>query len=238
MDGFRAYWDGTKLSSKNGKTVNVPLEFIRSLPRDVCLDGELWAGYTHFNKLSSIFRKTVNEESVQAYDEWEHVKYCVFDVPMHSGDYRERHSFVRDVISGCGTHVCLVPIIDCLGHNHLETVLNEITQKKGEGLMLYHPSSKYTSGRTTNLLKVKAFMEEDVKFIEYNPNSYSFLCLQQNGVECVVKCSVWDYLFPPPPGTVLTVKHSGISETSQRLKYPFLFRIRPDITWEHTQRDS
>uniref|UniRef100_A0A6B2LEQ1 ATP-dependent DNA ligase family profile domain-containing protein n=1 Tax=Arcella intermedia TaxID=1963864 RepID=A0A6B2LEQ1_9EUKA len=235
LDGLRAFWDGKRLFSKRGQPILAPVDFTGPLPSGTCLDGELWIDYGCFNTISSMYRKSHLANNA---DLWRDVKYCVFDVPMHSGDYRERHSFVRDVISGCGTHVCLVPIIDCLGHNHLETVLNEITQKKGEGLMLYHPSSKYTSGRTTNLLKVKAFMEEDVKFIEYNPNSYSFLCLQQNGVECVVKCSVWDYLFPPPPGTVLTVKHSGISETSQRLKYPFLFRIRPDITWEHTQRDS
>eukprot|EP01124_Arcella_intermedia_P006851 TRINITY_DN14140_c3_g1_i1.p1 TRINITY_DN14140_c3_g1~~TRINITY_DN14140_c3_g1_i1.p1 ORF type:complete len:112 (+),score=24.81 TRINITY_DN14140_c3_g1_i1:35-370(+) len=98
--------------------------------------------------------------------------------------------------------------------------------------MLYHPTSHYTSGRTPNLLKVKAYSEEDVKFIECSPNSYSFLCEQLNGTKCIVKCGGWDYMFPPAPGTVLSVKHSGFYNTSQKMKYPFLFRVRTDLSWD------
>jgi len=40
--------------------------------------------------------------------------------------------------------------------------------------MLYHPEQPYILGRTNSLLKVKSYWEEDVKFIECNPNSYTF----------------------------------------------------------------
>uniref|UniRef100_A0A6B2LME3 ATP-dependent DNA ligase family profile domain-containing protein n=1 Tax=Arcella intermedia TaxID=1963864 RepID=A0A6B2LME3_9EUKA len=155
---------------------------------------------------------------------------------MHPGDYKERHAFTRDLISGCGGNMSIIPIVQCLGMEHLQAFLREVEKKKGEGAMIYHPSSKYTSGRTTNLLKVKAYREEDVKFLGCNPNSYSFLCEQKNGVLSIVKCSGWDYLFPPLPGTVLTVKHNGLFETSQKMKYPFLLRVRSDLDWNATKQ--
>uniref|UniRef100_A0A6B2LMH4 Uncharacterized protein n=1 Tax=Arcella intermedia TaxID=1963864 RepID=A0A6B2LMH4_9EUKA len=142
---------------------------------------------------------------------------------MHPGSYVERYDVAREAISS-SPHLCVIPIVMCLGLTHLYTVLNEITQRKGEGLMLYNPSSKYISGRTSSILKVKAYQEEDVKFIKINPNSYSFVCEQRNGVECVVKCSGWDYAFPPSPGMLLKVKHNGFFESSQKMKYPFLWR--------------
>eukprot|EP01124_Arcella_intermedia_P017394 TRINITY_DN2415_c0_g1_i5.p1 TRINITY_DN2415_c0_g1~~TRINITY_DN2415_c0_g1_i5.p1 ORF type:complete len:147 (+),score=33.40 TRINITY_DN2415_c0_g1_i5:750-1190(+) len=125
----------------------------------------------------------------------------------------------------------LIPTEYCTGREHLNTKLDVITKKQGEGIMLYHPSSLYTSGRTGNLLKVKAFQEEEVKLIKCNTKSYSYLCQQKNGATCVVQCSGWDYLNPPAPGTVLTVKHNGLFKTSHKLKYPFLLRVRTDISW-------
>ena len=58
----------------------------------------------------------------------------------------------------------MIPIEKCLGFTHLQTVLAEITNQKGEGLMLYHPESQYTSGRTENLLKVKVYIIIHIKF--------------------------------------------------------------------------
>eukprot|EP01124_Arcella_intermedia_P022213 TRINITY_DN3269_c0_g1_i1.p1 TRINITY_DN3269_c0_g1~~TRINITY_DN3269_c0_g1_i1.p1 ORF type:complete len:163 (-),score=35.00 TRINITY_DN3269_c0_g1_i1:104-592(-) len=159
------------------------------------------------------------------------------DAPMHPGNYVERHTFLRDTISGYPNHITLIPVIHCMGLKHLHTVLKEITKKKGEGIMLYHPEAKYTPGRTDHLYKVKAYSEEDVKFKKYNPNTYSFLCEQKNGVECIVKCSGWDYSFPPSPGTVITVKYNGIYESSQKMKYPFLLRVRNDLNWNQIKME-
>eukprot|EP01124_Arcella_intermedia_P006578 TRINITY_DN13902_c0_g1_i1.p1 TRINITY_DN13902_c0_g1~~TRINITY_DN13902_c0_g1_i1.p1 ORF type:complete len:269 (-),score=55.28 TRINITY_DN13902_c0_g1_i1:403-1209(-) len=230
LDGFRAFWDGSKLFSKNGNIIPAPPEFTHYFPRDICLDGELWTGYDDFGSLASLLRKTSNlQNTSEVLELWKNVKFCVFDAPMHHGNYAERHSFASQSLAG--PNICAIPIVTCLGTSHLQSILNEISQRKGEGLMLYHPSSKYTSGRTNNLLKVKVSTEEDVKFIKSNTNSYSFICEQKNGVQCVVKCSGWEYSFPPPPGTVLTVKHNGIFDSSQKMKYPFLLRVRNDLDW-------
>eukprot|EP01124_Arcella_intermedia_P018337 TRINITY_DN2528_c0_g5_i1.p1 TRINITY_DN2528_c0_g5~~TRINITY_DN2528_c0_g5_i1.p1 ORF type:complete len:363 (+),score=82.00 TRINITY_DN2528_c0_g5_i1:113-1090(+) len=236
VDGFRAFWDGSNLFSKKGNLLPAPLEFTSTLPRNVYLDGELWVGYDGFNKLLSIVRKSTDLQTTS--DLWKDVKFCVFDAPMHHGSYPERHTYARQATAVCGPNICTIPIQPCTGVDHLNTILSDITSKKGEGVMLYHPTSTYTPGRTSNLLKVKAYTEEDVKFLKCNPNSYSFLCEQLNGATSIIKCSGWDYLNPPTPGTVLTVKHNGIFKSSQKMKYPFLTRVRPDLTWNQIKQTS
>eukprot|EP01124_Arcella_intermedia_P012701 TRINITY_DN19044_c0_g2_i1.p1 TRINITY_DN19044_c0_g2~~TRINITY_DN19044_c0_g2_i1.p1 ORF type:complete len:446 (+),score=129.38 TRINITY_DN19044_c0_g2_i1:700-2037(+) len=232
LDGVRAFWDGSRLYTRTGNPINAPQEFTQQLPRHVSLDGELWIDYDDFDKLSSIFKKIPHEMSNQDLEKlWKDVKFCVFDAPMHPGYYLERNTFAKESISGCGTNISVIPTLFCLGPDHLQTLLKEVLQKKGEGIMLYHPKAKYTPGRTHTLLKVKAYLEEDVQFVDFNPNSYSFLCQQKNGVQCIVKCSGWDYLFPPSPGTVLTVKHRGLFDSSQKMKQPFLLRVRNDLNW-------
>eukprot|EP01124_Arcella_intermedia_P018340 TRINITY_DN2528_c0_g6_i2.p1 TRINITY_DN2528_c0_g6~~TRINITY_DN2528_c0_g6_i2.p1 ORF type:complete len:256 (+),score=43.53 TRINITY_DN2528_c0_g6_i2:70-837(+) len=231
LDGYRAFWDGSQLFSKNGKVIPVPPDFISSFPRDVSLDGELWIGYESFGELSSIYRKTIHPDSQIVSDLWKNIKFCVFDAPKYIGNYLERHSFASNSISRCDQNICMIPTEQCLGLEHLQRTLHQITKKKGEGVMLYHPEAIYTSGRTNHLLKVKSYEEEDVKFLKINPNSYSFICEQKNGTQCIVKCSGWDYTFPPSHGTVLSVKHNGIFKRSHKMKHPFLTKVRTDLQW-------
>eukprot|EP01124_Arcella_intermedia_P022224 TRINITY_DN3269_c0_g1_i22.p1 TRINITY_DN3269_c0_g1~~TRINITY_DN3269_c0_g1_i22.p1 ORF type:complete len:519 (-),score=97.69 TRINITY_DN3269_c0_g1_i22:307-1863(-) len=149
LDGYRAFWNGSQLFSKNGKSLAVPSPLLESLPKDVCLDGELWSGYEEgFSKLSSILKKAHPHP-----DLWKDVKFCVFDAPMHQGNYLERYTFASNTIGA--NHMSIIPVVQCLGLDHLQTILNEITIKKGEGVMLYHPTATYTSGRTSHLQKVK-----------------------------------------------------------------------------------
>ena len=43
-NGIRAYWDGEDFYSRLGNHLEAPEWFIRDLPNDVELDGELWGG--------------------------------------------------------------------------------------------------------------------------------------------------------------------------------------------------
>jgi ATP-dependent DNA ligase len=73
--------------------------------------------------------------------------------------------------------VSIIPVEECENELHLKRVLREVTKKKGklefnlrsfdfinffsgEGVMIYHPGAPYTSGRTSNLLKVKVSTKE------------------------------------------------------------------------------
>eukprot|EP01126_Amoeba_proteus_P047187 TRINITY_DN5374_c0_g1_i5.p1 TRINITY_DN5374_c0_g1~~TRINITY_DN5374_c0_g1_i5.p1 ORF type:complete len:194 (+),score=29.80 TRINITY_DN5374_c0_g1_i5:674-1255(+) len=163
-----------------GLLLPVPSEFLRSFPDNVSLDGELWAGYNSYNKLISIVGRShrFQDDQERLSYLWRDVEFHVFDVPSCTGPYLQRYSFAKKSISGCASHVHVIPISYCSGLEHLHVNLQNIRKKKGEGIMLYHPASPYTPGRTSTLLKVKGYMEEDVKFIKCNPNSYTFVCEQ------------------------------------------------------------
>uniref|UniRef100_A0A6B2LJC0 Uncharacterized protein n=1 Tax=Arcella intermedia TaxID=1963864 RepID=A0A6B2LJC0_9EUKA len=164
LDGFRAFWDGTHLYSKNGNIFPIPLEFTEGLPRDVCLDGILWVGSSALHKLSSICRKTsrlLHDNYQNAIDLWRNVNFSVYDAPMVDGYYLDRYSFAKNSISKCQSNIQMIPTECCLGWNHLQTKLHQIKHHSGKGMILYHPSSLYTPGRTTNILKVNTDRAEN-----------------------------------------------------------------------------
>ena len=47
-DGYRAMWDGSRFVSRQGNVYNAPEWFTRHLPKNVVLDGELYAGRENF----------------------------------------------------------------------------------------------------------------------------------------------------------------------------------------------
>lgn len=104
LDGHRAFWDGgftrgmdpkdvpwantakdtryiitpkaTGLWSRGGKTIQAPEWFLDSLPTDILLDGELWAGRGLFQDTSSIVKQLKPNGT-----DWQKIKYMVFDSP-------------------------------------------------------------------------------------------------------------------------------------------------------------
>lgn len=51
--------------------------------------------------------------------------------------------------------VFVIKSIKCKGAAHLKVVLEDIIKKRGEGVALRRAGTLYTSGRTSNMLKVK-----------------------------------------------------------------------------------
>ena len=130
-------------------------------------------------------------------------------------------SFLKSVITESPS-IQIVPIEQCQGVEHLEQSLQQVQTKRGEGIMLYHPNSPYLPGRTRNLLKAKIYFHDQVQFLGRSNNSISFICQQNDGTECIVKCDRGAYTKPPQVGQVLMVRHSGIAKRSKKLKRPFL----------------
>ena len=59
LDGVRAYWDGEKLISRNGKFFKAPKFFTKDFPK-IELDGELWTKREDFSHLESIDLNNLN----------------------------------------------------------------------------------------------------------------------------------------------------------------------------------
>ena len=84
LDGVRAYWDGKKLWSKQRNIINAPEFWIKNLPKNHHLDGELYIGRKQFEKISSIVRK---KEPID--DEWKMIKYYIFDIPSINKQFKD-----------------------------------------------------------------------------------------------------------------------------------------------------
>jgi len=234
LDGYRAYWDGTDLWTRGGHLINVPLDFKACLPK-VELDGELWCGYETSSQVGSILKRCLSSKTKTTEEElsslWSQIKFCIFDLPNEPGTYPERHAKLKDLLPE-NQNISIVPMTRCEGIESLNTMLNEIRSKSGEGVMLYHPTAPYMPGRTNYLQKVKVYEEVYVKFVQKNPNSYSLICDQADGVQIKVKCCGYDYESPPEVGTVIQIRHSGIVKNSKKFKYPILTDIRTDLKWD------
>src|SRR4051794_420492 len=153
LDGVRAFWDGRQFLSRQGNLFHAPLWFTAGLPR-VPLDGELWLGRKKFQRTVSIVRRQ------DKCDLWQELTYVVFDAPTLEERFEARLQFVSACLHEhqppyARAHEHFV----CKGLDHLRQELARCESLGGEGLMLRRAGSKYESGRSATLLKVKRFLD-------------------------------------------------------------------------------
>lgn len=162
LDGVRALWNGIELLTRSGKVLNCHLSWVKQLPHNIALDGELFLDRGLFSQVMSTVRTKVPT------DRWLDIKFAVFDCPSMEGPYRQRHERLRDLkqagILPPFVHIVEQHVIE--PHTCLKTKLHEILATKGEGLMLRNPEMEYEQKRTKNLLKVKGVEDYDAKVIQ------------------------------------------------------------------------
>jgi DNA ligase-1 len=225
LDGIRAFWDGKgNFWSKNGKIINVPESFKQLPPYP--LDGELWCGYEDNGTLLAFLKQccdVVRKKTWSAVQEWEKIKFCVFDAPNVEAPYDKRHLFLENNLTQYfNSKISLVPIQKCKGKEDLQNHLDQIVKKGGEGIMIYNPVSHYHAGRCKNVLKVKKYYESTITFLERSKDSYHFKCQQNDGSEVFLKVMGGYYMRPPKINSKIPVKHQGFFTNSQNFKYPVL----------------
>ena len=108
---------------------------------------------------------------------WSRFKYMVFDTPTHSGTYKERYdalgifSYPHLALRYLNSYIHLVNSLDghswkylevarkevVKGLDHLESFLQDVLDKSGEGVILRNPASPYEPGRSSGYLKHKVF---------------------------------------------------------------------------------
>eukprot|EP00727_Mastigamoeba_balamuthi_P000718 m51a1_g10643 putative dna ligase (566) ;mRNA; f:21976-24048 len=234
LDGMRAWWNGSAFSSRNGITWSAPAWFKKGLPA-VPLDGELWCGRSQFRECVSIVKNSKRQ------DDWKYLTYLVFDAPKFKGDFEERYAFLRTVVSEERTpYARLVGQVTCEGREHLMRTLKEVEQLGGEGLMLRKPHSQYEYCRTTSLLKVKTFFDEEAVVVGHENgtgrNQFRMghlICKTPDGREFKVGGGFNDHERNRPPkiGAVITYKYFELSQ-SGKPRFPIFVSVREDINWD------
>ena len=163
-DGVRGHWDGQKLLTRGGQTINAPAWFTANWPKTP-MDGELWAGRGQFQQAVSTVRQQTPDDAA-----WRSIKFMVFDLPAESGTFTERLSTLNSVVSKLAVPwVQAVAQSKVASHAALQSQLKQITKAGAEGLMLHRGSSLYKAVRNDDLLKVKTHDDAEAKVIAHLP---------------------------------------------------------------------
>ena len=215
LDGVRAYWDGKQFLSRQGNLYHAPAWFIEGLPQSP-LDGELWIDRKRFQRTVSIVRR--QDKS----DLWNEVRYLVFDAPAASGGFEERLAFLKDALTGKTLKFARPHAhARCKDLEHLSAELARIESLGGEGLMLRQPGSKYVSGRSTTLLKVKTFHDAEALVVGHQAGAGrhkgrlgALLVRLPNGTDFAIGTGFSDRerANPPAIGATVTFRYQELSD--------------------------
>lgn len=143
LDGIRAYWNGKELISKNGNKIHAPDWFIKSFPK-FKLDGELWTKRDDFENIQSIVLDKKPSE------DWNKITYNIFEVPNQEGDFLKRLEKLKVWLSfNSNKYIKIIPQYKCKNKNHLDLYLEELLNKKAEGIIIKNPNLDYFTGRSS-----------------------------------------------------------------------------------------
>jgi len=230
LDGVRAYWDGEKFLSRQGNEYLAPEWFTHSLP-NTPLDGELWIDRGEFQRTVSIVRRQDRN------DLWQEVRFVVFDAPEREGTFEERQAYLKVYVFEKDLPFAkLLPQYLCVENEDLLTYLQEVENLGGEGVMAREPKSLYTHGRSTTLLKVKTFHDDEAFVLEHLPGKgrhkgrMGALFVQlQNGTKFSVGSGFKDLEREDPPavGSVITFRYQELTDGGVP-RFPTFLRVRED----------
>lgn len=233
LDGMRAFWDGEKMWSRTGKPVHAPEWFLQGLAGGTELDGELFLGRGRFQDCMSIVRRTDQPQS------WETVKFVVFDAPSAAGGIAERLKAAEKAVSRA-KYAVLHPHSACAGEDELVAELAKIEAAGGEGLMLRNPTAAHRGGRTSDLLKVKSFHDDEALVTGYEAGKGkhhgrmgAVVCKLRSGKVFKVGSGFTDQQREtqnrPKVGDVITFKYFELT-VDKIPRFPTFLRARPDVS--------
>ena len=153
LNGCRAYWDGERFWTREGRAIDAPAWFTKDLPK-IHLDGEIHAGRGAGRGNDNTGYKVAMTAVVQGGDWWdktdmgEKIRFTTFDVPELSGSWLSR------MLRGVG-----VPDLrweQIQDPKHLVEYMMELRRVGAEGAMFRNPDEiGYHAGRTGSLLRWK-----------------------------------------------------------------------------------
>lgn len=232
LDGVRAYWDGTRLISRLGNTFLAPQWFLDGLPKEMPLDGELFGGRKKFQRTVSIVRRQDRGEA------WREIQYVIFDAPAHEGPFEDRLAAVETLIATRAVaHLRAHPHERVRDLAHVQTELARVEGLGGEGLMMRRAGSRYESGRSSSLLKVKTFKDAEATVTGYSPGEGrhagrvgALECVLPNGTNFSVGTGLSDAERENPPaiGSVITFRYQELSNEGVP-RFPSYLGVRDDV---------
>jgi len=228
LDGIRAYWTGTQMFSRLGNVIHAPDWFLKDLPAHP-LDGELFLARKSFHKTTAIVRRQDKGE------QWKQIRFLVFDAPAHGGEFEARVKLLQSLPAH--DYATIHPHTLCNGIDHLKQELARIEALGGEGLMLRQPLSKYVAGRSSTLLKVKSFKDDEALVLAHQPGTGrhkgrmgALLVRLADGTEFAIGTGFSDKQreSPPPIGSTVVFRYQELSDGGVP-RFPSFHGVREDL---------
>ena len=207
--------------------VQPPEWFAKGLPSHA-LDGELFLARKSFQKTVAIVRR--QDKS----DHWKKIRFMIFDAPAHAGPFEERLELLQALAAH--PHATVHPHLRCTGLPHLKEELARIEAAGGEGLMLRQPESKYVAGRSSTLLKVKSFKDDEAVVIAHQAGTGrhegrlgALVVRLASGVEFSIGTGFSDKEREAPPavGSTVVFRYQELSDGGVP-RFPSFFATREE----------
>ena len=231
LDGVRAYWDGERLLTRNGREIVAPRWFVAALPATT-LDGELWAGRGTFERLSGIVRR---EQPLDA--DWQNIRYLIFELPGAPGTFRERAAAIQALVRAVNVPwLAEIEQFEVVDRKDLKQRLDAVLRAGGEGLMLHLADAPYLTGRSDVLLKVKPWLDAEATVIGHVPGKGKYAgqlgalrVRTPDGRVFKLGSGLSDALrrSPPPSGTQVTYRYRELTGGGMP-RFPVFLRIRAE----------
>lgn len=231
-DGLRGYWDGQRLLTRGGQTVQVPSWFTTGWP-STPMDGELWAGRGRFEQALSTVRQQIPND-----DAWRAIRFMVFDMPTHSGPFTQRILAYQELVKTLAQPwLQAVPQEKINSNSALMARLDSMVDSGGEGLMLHRGEALYRGVRSDDLLKVKTHEDAEAQVTGYVPGQGKYTGLMgallvqtTDGRGFRLGSGFTDAQRQQPPalGTWVTYRFRGLHDSGLPRFASFL-RVRDDI---------
>eukprot|EP00026_Physarum_polycephalum_P001152 Phypoly_transcript_01153.p1 GENE.Phypoly_transcript_01153~~Phypoly_transcript_01153.p1 ORF type:complete len:800 (+),score=123.64 Phypoly_transcript_01153:87-2486(+) len=223
-DGVRACWNNsqTQLYSRTGQKISVPVSLAKKFPPTI-VDGELWFGRGLFESaLQFLSSQCLNIEMF---------RFLIFDFPRWASSVFELRQYrILALIPADNQFLTFVPQMICVDKRHMKEMTFSILQDGGEGLVARKPNTAYQSGRTEEVLKFKAYRDQEAVVLEVDDEG----CTLQLPNDATLRATI-----PPNiptdslhPNDVVTFVYAGFNQTTNLPNKAKVFRRRPDLTWQ------
>lgn len=220
LDGVRGYWDGKQLITRQGNLINSPIWFTQYWPTQP-MDGELWIARGQFQSLLSCVSKQQAEED-QTISCWRNIRFMMFDLPHHPGDFSKRVKKMRALLTQIQSpYFAMISQVQLKSIGAVEEKLHDVIKAQGEGLMLHLASGHYKIGRNSALMKLKKHQDAEATVIAHTKGKGKYQGLLgaievklANGVIFKIGSGFSDHqrANPPEVGTTITFKYNGLTQ--------------------------
>ena len=176
LDGMRCIYNTTtgEITTRTGKPYNIIKEScelyeeLKSLPKELILDGELYTNKVNFEELG-VLRKTKklsNKELVSL----QKIEYHIYDIIECNITFEQRNKIIQNLFKYKNyKKLIYVPIFTVNSENEIQEYHTKFLAQKYEGTMIRNIDSLYKiKQRSSDLLKYKDFQDSEFKIIDYS----------------------------------------------------------------------